>query len=111
MRSGELAVPDGSHFNPTIHLAPKDITADNLQNPTTLKIMLKVCKTDQTLQGIDLFIGRTWNSLCPVVAMLRYLAIRGIDEGPLFRYSNGLPLSRISLVTRVRRALQQAGIN
>ena len=73
LQSGELAVPEGSHFDPTIHLTPRDITVDNLQNPTMLKIRLKVSKTDQTRQGINLFVGRTWNSLFPVLALLRYL--------------------------------------
>lgn len=33
---------------------------------------------------MDLFIGHTNNALCPVVVMLKYLAVQGFDEGPLF---------------------------
>ena len=37
-----------------------------------IKVRVKASKTNPTWQGVDLFMGRTWNSLCPVVAMLRY---------------------------------------
>ena len=101
----------GSNFDRTIHLTSRDIAVDSLQSPTMLKVRLKASKTDPTKRGVDLFIGRTWNSLCPVVALLRYLAVRGVDDGPLFREQNGAPLSRQSLVKKVRRSLQRAGID
>ncbi len=37
---------------------------------------------------MDLFNGRAGNSLCPVMAMLRFLDMRGIDDGPLLREQN-----------------------
>ena len=58
MRSGEITVPEGTYFNPEIHLTPKDISVDNVHNPAVLKIRLKVSNTDQAKQGIDLFVGR-----------------------------------------------------
>ena len=111
MRSGELTVPTGSIFDCTIHLTPRDITVDDLQRPTMLKIHVKSSKTDPTRKGVDLFVDRTGNSLCPVVAMLRYLSMRGIDDGPLFREGNGNPLSWQNLIAKVRQALQQAGVD
>ena len=84
MRSGELTVQTGSIFDCTVHMTPRDITVDDLHRPTMLKIHVKSSKTDPTRKGVDLFVGRTWNSLCPVVAMLWYLSMRGIDDGPLF---------------------------
>ena len=56
MRSGEIMVPERSHFNPEIHLMPKDISVDNVHNPAVPKI-------DQARQGIDLFVGRTYVQL------------------------------------------------
>ena len=38
-----------------------------IHNPAVLKIRLKSSKSDQVGQEIDLFIGRTCNSLCPAV--------------------------------------------
>lgn len=111
MRSGELTIPAGVTFDPTIHLTPKDITVDDIHQPTILRIHLKASKTDVTRQGVDLFVGRTRNSLCPVVAMLRYLAVRGIDDGPLFRHQEGPPLTRPDLVAKIKVALGQAGVD
>ena len=110
MRSGELTVPAGTSFDPSIHLTPLDVTIDSMVNPTALKIHLKASKTDQSREGADLYVGRTYNPLCPVVAMLRYLAVRGFDQGPLFRLSDGKPLTRPLLVERVRGALGKAGV-
>ncbi len=48
MRSGELTVPAGVPFDPEVHLTPMDVAVDCQQNPTTLRIRLKVSKTDQS---------------------------------------------------------------
>ena len=110
MRSGELTVPTGTPFDPAMHSTPMDVEVDSLVNPTMLGVRLKSSKTDQAWKGVYLYVGRTYNSLCPVVAMLRYLAARGFDQGPLFRLENGSPLTRAGLVERVRSALTKAGI-
>lgn len=98
MRSGELTVPAGASFDPTIHLTPLDVAVDSPSCPSVLRIRLKVSKTDQTRSGVELFIGRTYNSLCPVVAMAKYLSVRGVDNGPLFRRRDGTPLTKPQLV-------------
>ena len=72
MCSGEIAVPAGTPFDPSRHLTPKDITVDNIHSPTALRVHLKTSKTNHARQGVNLFIGRTYNSLCPVVAMMQY---------------------------------------
>ena len=67
-----------------------------------MRIHLKHSKTDQERVGIDLYVGRTDNELCPVAAMLAYLVVRGQDDGPLFRLRDGRPLSREHLVRVLR---------
>ena len=111
MWSGELTIPAGTAFNPTRHLTPRDIAIDNWQQPSALQVHLKASKTDPTRQGVDPFIGRTYNALCPVVAMLKYLAIRGCSEGPLFRLQDGSPLTRPHLVDKVKATLRKAGVD
>ena len=111
MRSGELTLPSGTTFNPSLHLCPADIAVDNSRTPTTLRVHLKTSKTDQMRTGTDLYLGRTFNALCPVVAMLKYLAVRGFEEGPLFRFENGTPLTRPVFVSKIRQTLQQAGMD
>ena len=51
----------------TWHLIPRDITLDSLEQPTLMKVHLKDSKTDQTKQGIDLYIG---SDICPISAAL-----------------------------------------
>ena len=111
MRSGELTVPSGTAFDPAKHLTPHDIYVDDCQNPSALRVHLKSTKTNHTRQGVDLFVGRTQNSLCPVVAMLRYLEVRGVDNGPLFQLQDGTPLTRSRLVDKVKATLQKAGVD
>ena len=111
MRSGELTVTARDKFDPSCHLTPRDITVDDMQTPSMLRIHLKTSKTDCTKQGVDLYVGRTFNSLCPVTAMLKYFQLRGIDDGPLFCYKNGSPLSRSGLVDKVRQYIHQGGVD
>ncbi len=57
-------------------------------------------------QEINLYVGQTYKCLCPVIAMLSYLELRGINEGPLFRKSYGTPLWNM-LVLQVNLTLEQ----
>ena len=111
MRSGEITVPSGVSFDQSRHLTPRDISVDSMVSPSVLRVHLKSSKTDPTRRGVGLFIGRTFNSLCPVVAILRYLAIRGVDDGPLFQWQDGSPLTRQCLVDKLKVTLQKAGVD
>ena len=55
----------------------RDIEVDDLANPSMLKIRIKMSKTDQWREGVDLFVGKTENELCPVAAIIAFLAMRG----------------------------------
>ena len=68
-------------------------------------------KTDQFCQGATVILGSTGADLCPVAALLDYLAVRGEIAGPLFRLQNGQPLRRRLFTERVREALTAAGID
>jgi len=71
-----------------------DIAVGRVSSPTTLRCHLKQSKTDRFHQGIDIFVGKTNNQLCPVAAMMAYLAARGASPGPLLIFKNGRVLSR-----------------
>ena len=55
--------------------------------------------------------GCTFHTLCPVVALLRYLAIRPVAPGPLFIFQDGSTLSKRKLSGALNAALEAAGIN
>ena len=109
-RSGEFTAP-ASTFDPTWHLSLQDILIDSHATPSMLEIKIKASKTDQTRRGVSLFVGRTYNYLCPVTAILAYLAVRGTSLGPLFLLKDGTTLRCQKLVKMVKSTLQLAGID
>lgn len=110
LRSGEITVPSDSAFDEASHLTFKDVAVDRLDNPSILRVNIKVSKTDPFRQGVNVCVGRSGCPLCPVVAMLDYLVARGGGPGPLFQFADGRPLTRTRLVEQVRTALSKAGI-
>lgn len=110
-RSGELTVPSRAAYNPHVHLLWGDVVANSLTNPTTLRIHLEQSKKcDQLGRGVDLLVGRTRDDLCPVLAMLSYMALRGGSSGPFFRFRDGFPLTKTRFIAYFRAALTRARI-
>ena len=73
---------------------------------------MKVSKTDPYRQGVKIYFGKAPGKLCPVAAVLGYMAIRGTQPGPFFIWSNGKFLTRerfVEAVRRARRALTASG--
>ena len=108
-RSGELTIPTSS-FNKSVHLSWGDVAIDNPQSPQLLKVSLKRSKTDQIGKGVDVFVGRTGGSLCPVSGVLAYMAIRGQLDGPFFQFRDGSPLTKAQFTRHIRIALQNIGL-
>lgn len=108
LRAGEFtSTPRGG--NPPISLA--DVSVDSRETPTQLAIVLRFSKTDPSGNGCTIHIGRSGSNVCPVAAMLAYLAVRPSTPGPLLVHRDGTPLTRTYLVSAVRTALSQAGYN
>ena len=64
LRIGEMTVPDGSSFDPSVHLGVSDITVNNAKSPSLLRVMIKQSKTDSFRKGMELYIGRANSHLC-----------------------------------------------
>ena len=62
------------------------------------------------VKGADILLGKTGCSLCPVAAILGYIAVRGRDQGPFFKLKNGNPLTKPLFSKHVRSALQELGL-
>ena len=86
LRSGEVTIPTESVFDEATHLTFSDLAVDQLHSPTMLKVHLKASKTDPFQAGVDVYVGKTGTTLCPVTATLAYL---GSGAGPLFCFSDG----------------------
>ena len=59
---------------------------------------------------MDVYVGRINSPLCPVGAGLDYMAVRGPDPGPFFRFANGSPLTKSKFTQPVRDVLQAVGL-
>ena len=59
----------------------------------TMKVHLKCLKTDLFKEGTDIFLVRMNDELCPVAAMLPWLILRGKEDGLLFQFQSGAPLT------------------
>ena len=111
LRCGEFLVPDSTPFDPNIHLSIADISLVSSPDSWTFFLRIKVSKTDQFRQGSTVALGSTGSDLCPVAALLDFLAVRGESPGPLFRLENGQPLQRRFFTGKVQQALSAAGLN
>ena len=109
MRAGEFIVPSAAAYDRERHLSPEDVSADSVSDTSFVKVCIKQSKTDPFCRGVSIVLGRTQTDLCPVEALLTYLARRGFQQGPLFRFENGDVLSRAALVNQVQRALTAEG--
>ena len=58
-----------------------------------------------------MYVGRANSSLCPIVATLSYMAVRGSQPDPFFVFKDGTPLTKTIFVARVRDPLREAGLN
>ena len=97
LRAGEMTLEYESSFDSDANLCYSDIAIDDPAKPTILKVRIKASKTDPFRKGVDVYLGRTDKDLCPLEAILLYLAICGDKQGFLFQFKDGRPLTRISL--------------
>ncbi len=92
-------------------LSPSDIQVDDRHHPSYLRVTLRQSKTDVFGTGVSIYVGATTSILCPVAAVLSYLARRPPVPGPLFLLEDGSPLSRQVLMLNVRQTLMRAGMD
>ena len=100
--------------DPSVHLSLADVSVDSVDsqtNPQTVILRIKASKTDQHRVGVNIFLGRTNNDLCPVATVLSYISRRGTADGPLFHFENGSPLTRDAFVKEIRSALRLTGVD
>ena len=110
LRSGGFTCQSGSSHNQSV-LCLQDVAIDNRDNPSILYVSLRHSKTNIFGAGITIHLGRTGDILCPVSALLAYLACRPPTPGPLFLLQSGKPLSHQLLVSKVRHTLESAGLD
>ena len=93
------------HFNPAVNLSWGDVAVDNRSSPTMVRIHLRHSKCDQFRRGVDVVIGRTGTSLCPVTAIVNYLYVRQDRPGAFFCLWDGTPVSKPWFIAKICRPL------
>ena len=83
---------------------------DDHINPQAIRVHLRRSKTDQFRNGIDIVIGRTGDSLCPVATVCAFMALRGSSPGPFFMFPDSTLLTKARFVNIVRTALWELGL-
>ena len=109
LRCGEFTCSSWQCYTRSV-LSLEDVAINSREDPTVVHLTLQQSKTDVFGAGVTIHLGRTGDHLCPVSAILAYLARRPPTPGPLFLLHSGHPLSRRMLVSTVRATLSSAGV-
>ena len=111
LRVGEMTVPSQDAYNNSVHLSLGDIALDSRTSPTIIWLTIKQSKIDPFRKRIKLCLGLTDSVVCPVKALLPYLAIRGSALGALFLSECNAPLTRAQFKTLLSTTLKKAGLD
>lgn len=111
LRVSEFTVPGVGSYDSYCHLSLQDIAIDNKNNPRLLQLVLKQSKTDPFRKGVKIYIGATDSTVCPVKAVLAYLAMRGSQTGPLFITQTGKGLTRQIFSTALDSLLAELNLD
>ena len=111
LRVSKFTVPSLTRYDPDIHLSLADITLDNRQAPEIVRLHIKQSKTDPFRNGANIYLGRTHHNVCPVEAILPYLAIRSKQLGPLFVLADNTMLTRAIFASAVKSILSEVDLN
>ena len=110
-RLEELIPVSETAYDASRHVQLSDLTSDCPHNPTRLSIHLKRAKTDQLGRGATVYICRSDSDLCLVTVLLAFVAARGQQPDPLFRWVDGSPLSKPWVILKIREALTAIGVD
>ena len=110
LRVGEMTAPIDATYDASVHLSISDIAVDNSRSPAVVRVTVKASKTDPFRKGVQLYLGKTGTTVCPVTAMVSYLCVRGMSSGALFRFSDGRLLTRQRFVEALRTGLEKVNV-
>ena len=110
LRSGEFTCSPLTDCYGAV-LSSEDVAINSRENPTIVHLTLRNSKTDIFGAGVTIHLGCIGQLLCPVSALLSYLACRPSVYGPLFLLQSGQLLSKQQLISAVRDTLTAAGLD
>jgi len=111
LRVSDFTVPNYESYDESSHLSLKDLSIDSHVNPCLIKLTIKQSKTDPFRKDINIYLGTTDSSTCPVSGILPYLAARGNWEGPVFLTEKGKGLTLQMFSNRIDADLERLQID
>ena len=109
-RLGELLPNTAKQYHPSTHLSWGDVAVNDRAAPSILRVHLKRSKCDQFGRGLDIYVGKTNSSLCPVTAVVDYIRLRGDYQGPFFLFRDLKPVLKPWLTQQLRQILNELGL-
>ena len=79
-------MPTQNEFDKDTHLSVDNISVDNKASQSIIQVTIRQSKTDHFRKGVQLFLKQTHHQICPVKAILSYLALRGTKAGHDYLY-------------------------
>ena len=111
LRVSEFTVPGDNLFDESSHLSFNSISIDNRDNPRQLKLIIKQSKTDPFRRGVNIYLGVTSDTICPLRGILPYLVLRGSHPGPLFMFEDGKSLTCHRFSMELNNILQKLNLD
>ena len=114
MRTAEFVASSSESFDSRSQLRVSDISLLNTDTGKIgMRVFLKCSKTDPTGKGVAIYVGCSGTQICAVCSMHNYLALIRLDDhnSPLFRWENGLYLTRSSFVKRTKELVEMLGLD
>ena len=105
LRSSEYVSKATTSYIPESTLLCSDIS----QSQQFITINIKASKTDPFREGMMLYVAKSGRSVCAVKAMYRYLRYRKKKKGPLFKFRDRTYLTRQTVTSTIRAALEYRG--
>lgn len=106
LRSGEIVKSQSSSH--TIQL--QDLSISHSPPPLALNIQFKSFK--HSLEPVSITYQPNSNEkYCPIIALLKYISLRGNQTGPLYISNNNRPLSRHTYASILKLSISSLGIS
>ena len=109
LKMGGVVVPP-TGYDPEVHLSVGDARVNSRSLPEWMEACINASKADPFCREVAVYVCVTGINLCPVAAMLQYMALQGKHDGPMLAFSDGGYLTRGCFVTHLQRALAAIGM-
>ena len=96
LRVSEYTSSHVKSYDPNSTLCYNDV---KILSDSTIQIHIKASKTDPFRLGVNIQLHRNNTTLCPVQALVHFLACHPTKRGPLFAWKDGRFLTRSSLAS------------